>query len=80
MLGPCICVLPGRVSTRRSVLQNDFWQEILWGLRLKLVCQHITTVKKGGTGLRAKIAANSLSCSAGDMGTLWSLMSNKLGT
>lgn len=62
------------------MLQNDFWQEILWGLTLHLVCQHITTVKMGGTGLGAKIAANPLNCNGGNMGTLQSLMSGRLGT
>lgn len=62
------------------MLQNDLWLEILWSLRLQLVCQHVTTVKTGGTGLGAKTAASPLSCSGGNLGTLQSLLSSRLET
>lgn len=40
-----------------SILSWRSGEEILWNLRLQLVCQHITTGKMEGTGQEATIAA-----------------------
>lgn len=55
------CLAPAFISYYEEsvpgILSWSFSEEILWGLWLQLVCQHITTIKMGGSGLGAKIAA-----------------------